>query len=410
MAKSCIIIGGSHAGGQAGISLRQSGYDGDIVMVGDEPHLPYHRPPLSKDFLSGGKTLSDILIRGEDTYERANIQRVLDQTVTHIDPSAKTVTLESGFSRAYDTLILATGARARPLPIPGADLPGVYYLRSAADVLHIQAHGQNGQRAVIIGGGYIGLETAASLTKLGVKVTVLEMADRILQRVTAPVMSDFYRRVHTEEGVDIRESASAANIVKDGDELCVSTNDGNDYPCDFVIVGIGVIPNTQLAESAGLAVGNGIEVDEFCQTSQDGIYAIGDVTWHHNPLYGTDLRLESVPNATEQAKIAAQHICGKEKAYSELPWFWSDQFDLKLQIAGLSAGFDDIVMRGDPNDGRSFAAFYFKGKRLLAVDAINRPQEFMVGRRIIPAALSGEKVIDKTALADESVALKTFLK
>jgi len=404
--KTSIIIGASHAGGQAAISLRQSGWEGDIILVGEESYAPYHRPPLSKDFLSGGKDIGDILIRPLETYETAVILCVRGKCVDTIHPKDRLVFLDGGDTLQYDKLILATGARPRELPIPGADLPNVFYLRSADDVLKIKAEVQAGKKAVIIGGGYIGLETAASLTKQGMKTTVLEMEDRILQRVTAPVMSDFYKRIHTEEGVNIVENCAATEIQED---LKVITTNG-EFNADMVIVGIGVIPNIELAQDCGLEVGNGIVIDENCRTSDPHIYAIGDVTWHHNPIYDTHLRLESVPNATDQAKTAALAICDNPKPYNALPWFWSDQFDLKLQIAGLSGGYDDIVLRGNPDEGRSFAAFYFKGDKLLAVDAVNRPQEYMVGKRLIPLSLAGNKSIDKKALADEAVPLKTFLK
>ena len=402
MTKTCIIIGASHAGGQAAISLRQAGWDGDIVLIGEENYLPYHRPPLSKDFLSGGKTMDEILIRPEETYEMAKVDCLFGQEVKVIDREDKLVVVGENHPLQYDKLIIATGARPRKLPILGAGQEGVFYLRSADDVLAIKAQVEAGKRAVIIGGGYIGLETAASLTKHGMKVTVLEMEDRVLQRVTAPVMSGFYKRIHEVEGVTIVEKCAATEIT---DGLTVITS-GGEFEADMVIVGIGVIPNMELADECGLETGNGIVVNQFCQTFDPDIYAIGDVAWHRNETYNTDLRLESVPNATDMAKTAAGHLCGKEKPYNALPWFWSDQFDLKLQIAGLSGGYDEVVLRGDPNEGRSFAAFYFKGEKLLAVDAVNRPQEYMLGKRLIPQG----KIIDKKALADEAVALKTFLK
>ena len=406
MSKTCVIIGASHAGGQAAISLRQSGWDDGIILVGEESYTPYHRPPLSKDFLSGGKDIDDILIRPAETYETADIICVRNMKAHSIHKGDRLIFLEGGETLQYDKLILATGARPKTLPIPGAGLPGVFYLRSADDVLKIKAEVSADKKAVIIGGGYIGLETAASLTKQGMKVTVLEMEDRILQRVTAPVMSNFYKHIHTKEGVNIVENCAATEIQNKNDGgLKVVTSNGEFY-ADMVIVGIGVIPNIELAQECGLEVGNGIVVDENCRTSDPHIYAIGDVTWHHNPIYDTHLRLESVPNATDQAKTAAATICGTPKPYNALPWFWSDQFDLKLQIAGLSGGYDDIVLRGNPDEGCSFAAFYFKGDKLLAVDAVNRPQEYMVGKRLIPL----NKIIDKKALADEMVPLKTFLK
>jgi len=401
--KTCIIIGASHSAAQCCVSLRQGGWEGEIIAIGDEKALPYHRPPLSKDFLSGDKTLDDILIRPESTYENADITLKLGTRVTAINGKAKTVKTDKGESLSYDKLVLTMGARIRRLPVPGEDLPNVFYLRDTDDVLAIKDQVASGKSAVIIGGGYIGLETAASLTKQGVQVTVLEAMDRILQRVTAPELSGFYRRVHTEEGVNILEGVMATSIEKTDDGLCVKTKDGDGFEADMVIIGIGVIPNSELAEAAGLTVGNGIEVNEFCQTSDPDIYAAGDVTWHYNPIYDRHVRLESVPNATEQAKVAALHINGKPKPYNSLPWFWSDQFDLKLQIAGLSEGYDDIVIRGDIEDSRSFAAFYFKGDQLLAVDAVNAPREFMFTRM---ALTKGQK-LDKTVIRDPESDLKS---
>ncbi len=409
MSKTCIIVGASHAGSQAAISLRQSGWSGAIVLIGAEAVPPYHRPPLSKDFLKGGKEIDEILLRPVSTYESADIDLIPGERVARLDRGDRLIFLKSGATLQYDKLILATGAYPRELPIPGGDIPGVMYLRTAADVLAIKDKVRPGGRAVIIGGGYIGLETAASLRAQDMDVTVLEMEDRILQRVTAPVMSDFYRRIHTEEGVRILESCAATHILGGKTGMTIVTNTEETLDADLLIVGIGVIPDTAIAKQAGLEVGNGIVVNEFCQTSDPDIYAIGDVAWHHNPLYDIDLRLESVPNATDQAKTAAAHICGRGKPYAALPWFWSDQYDLKLQIAGLSSGYDAIVLRGTPDKGRSFAAFYFRGETLIAVDAVNRPQEYMIGKRLIPLALKG-KTIDKTALADEDIPLKDLLK
>ena len=402
--KTCIIIGASHAGAQLAISLRQGGWEDDIILIGEEPDLPYHRPPLSKDYLSGDKALDDILIRPASVYENANVDLRLNTRISTIDKDEKSITLDNGETLAYDKLVLATGARVRRLVIPGIESDGVYYLRNSQDVRSIKAAIVPGKRAVIIGGGYIGLETAASLRKLGMEVTVIEAMDRILQRVTAPVMSDFYRRVHMEEGVNIVENALVSEIT-DEDGMQVVTKDGQKFPADMVIVGIGVIPNIELALDAGLETGNGIVVNEFAQTDDPDIYACGDVTWHYNPIYDTHLRLESVPNATEQAKVIANHINEKPKAYNSLPWFWSDQFDLKLQIAGLSQGYDDIIIRGDANAGRSFAAFYFKGDRLLAVDAVNSPREFMFTKMVLT---KGQR-INKTGLDNPNVELKSLI-
>ncbi|MGB0906912.1 MAG: NAD(P)/FAD-dependent oxidoreductase [Maricaulaceae bacterium] len=405
MTQHCIIVGASHAAAQACISLRQGGWDGDITVIGDEAHLPYHRPPLSKDFLSGGKSLDEILIRPEAAYATAKVTMKLGTRVENIDRAAKTVTTDKDETLSYDKLILATGARIRRLPVPGEDLDNVFYLRDTDDVLAIKAEVAAGKSAVIIGGGYIGLETAASLKKQGMDITVLEAMPRILQRVTAPELSTFYKRVHSEEGVKILEGVMASAIEKTDDGLCVKTKCEQSFDADIVIIGIGVIPNTELAQAAELEVGNGIVVNEFCQTNDDDIYAAGDVTWHLNPIYDRHIRLESVPNATEQAKTIAAHINGAPKPYNSLPWFWSDQFDLKLQIAGLSEGYDDIVLRGDITAGRSFAAFYFKGDKLLAVDAVNSPREFMMTKM----TLTKGATLDKAIIADPEGNLKTAL-
>lgn len=402
MTENCVIIGASHAAGQLVVSLRQAGWAGDITLIGDEAHLPYHHPPLSKDYLSGEKAAGDLLIRPEAAYETANVNLKLGTRIEKIDRSAKTVTSTAGEVIAYDKLVLATGARVRKLPIEGADLPGVYYLRDMADVTAIKDKVAAGKRAVIIGGGYIGLETAASLKKLGLNVTILEAMPRILQRVTAPELSEFYKRVHREEGVEIFEDTIADEISQTDDGLMVSDKSGRGFAADFIIIGIGVIPNMELAAEAELDCGNGIIVNEFCQTSDPDIYAAGDVTWHYNIKYDRHIRLESVPNATEQAKTAAAHICSKGKAYDSLPWFWSDQFDLKLQIAGLSTDYDHVVIRGDRIDSRSFAAFYFKGDQFLAVDAVNAPRDFAMSRMILTKGQS----LDRQKVADESLALK----
>jgi 3-phenylpropionate/trans-cinnamate dioxygenase ferredoxin reductase subunit len=402
MANNCVIVGASHAAAQLVVSLRQSGWAGGITLIGDEPHVPYHHPPLSKGYLSGDKTTEDLLIRPQEAYEAASVTLKLGTRVTKIHRDEKTICTDKGETIGYDKLVLTTGARVRKLPIEGGDLPNVFYLRNISDVTAIKEAVKDGRQAVIIGGGYIGLETAASLKKLGIGVTVLEAMPRILQRVTAPELSKFYKRVHTEEGVDIHESVIATAIVKTGEHLTVVDKNDKKYKADFVIIGIGVIPNTELADQANLEVENGIAVNEFCQTNDPDIYAAGDVTWHYNIKYNRHLRLESVPNATEQAKAVAAHLCGKGKPYDSLPWFWSDQYDLKLQIAGLSEGYDDIVIRGNHKDGRSFAAFYFKGDKLLAVDAVNAPREFAMARMV----LTRGRTLDKLKVDDTNLPIK----
>jgi len=382
MTERTIIVGASHCGAQLCVSLRQGGWAGEITLIGEETAPPYHRPPLSKDFLLGQKHLSDILIRPEQVGEILS----------------------------YTKLVLATGARVRKLPIPGADLPSVFYLRDQLDVEAIKQKAMTAKTALIIGGGYIGLETAASLRKLGLDVTVLEAMPRILQRVTSPELSDFFKRVHKEEGTTILENVAASSLQTTHPQtaasgLSVTTQCGQTLTADFVVIGIGVIPNTDLAEAAGLSVGNGIEINEFCQTDDPDIYAAGDVAWHYNPIFGRHLRLESVPNTTDQAKIAAQHINGNPIAQNSVPWFWSDQYDVKLQIAGLSDGYTDIVIRGDHLTSRKFSIFYFKNSALLAVDAVNDPQSFMMGKM----ALTKNKTVDKTLLANPEQSLKATL-
>ena len=406
MTNKAIIIGASHTASQLCVSLRQGGWTGDIVVIGDENVPPYHRPPLSKDFLLGNRSLDDILIRPAQSYEDANIELRLGQRVTTINRAAKTVTLKNGDSLSYTKLVIATGARIRKLPISGAELPNVFYLRDSVDVEAIKSRTASAKNAVVIGGGYIGLETAASLRKLGLNVTVLEAMPRILQRVTSPELSSFFWRLHTEEGTKILEDVMASEITQSGETLQVHTKCGQEFPADFVVIGIGVIPNMELAVEAELNVSNGVEVNEFCQTNDPDIYAAGDVSWHYNPIYERHMRLESVPNTTEQAKVAAAHINGKETPHQALPWFWSDQYDVKLQIAGLIEGYTDIVARGDVDTSREFALYYFKDDALLAVDAVNAAQSFMIGKM----ALTKGKTLDKAIVADVSAPLKSALK
>lgn len=402
MSEHCIIIGASHAAAQLVSSLRQEGWEGKISLIGDEPNLPYHRPPLSKAFFVGEKSEDELLIRAADFYEKNKVDLLLGSRVTKIDRDAKKITLEDGAEIPYTKLALTTGARVRKIPFTGSELAGVFYMRDLNDVKQTHKFTAPGKSAVIIGGGYIGLETAASLRKIGMKVTVIEAMSRVLQRVTAPEVSAFYTRVHTEEGVDIRTEAGVDAIVGEKHVEGVRLADGTTVPADLVIIGVGVIPNIELAEAAGITIDNGIAVNEFATTNDPDIVAAGDCTNHYNPIYDRKLRLESVQNATDQAKIAAKSICGKPEAYNALPWFWSDQYDLKLQIAGLSQGFDQVIIRGDSEQGRSFAAFYFSEGRFIAVDAINRPKEFMMSKR----ALTSGQIADPLKLADESIEIK----
>jgi 3-phenylpropionate/trans-cinnamate dioxygenase ferredoxin reductase subunit len=400
-----VVIGASHAAVQLMISLRQHGWEGSITVVSDEDHQPYQRPPLSKAYLAGTVNTEQMALRAPAAYEKLGVRFMLSTRVTGLDAESKTLHLDNGETLSFDKLALCTGARARPLPIPGTDLSAVHYLRTLDDVKGIQASASTAKTAVIIGGGYIGLETAASLSKLGVKVTVLETESRLLKRVASPQVSEFYQRLHTEEGIDIRLNTQAAELTGDGTVARVICADGSAIDADMAIIGIGVIANTELAAEAGLAIDNGILVNEFAQTSHPDIVAAGDCTNHPNPLLNRNIRLESVPNASEQAKAAAASICGIEKAYSELPWFWSDQFDVKLQIVGMNQGYTDVVVRGDNQEGRSFSVFYLHETTILAADCINRPKDFMLAKKLI---LQGAKS-DPATLSNESIELMTFI-
>lgn len=404
MTKRCIIIGASHAAAQLAASLRSEGWDGDILMIGDEPHLPYHRPPLSKTFLTDDKNAASLAIRPAAFYEK-NAIRCQSGHVTAIDRTQKRLTLSDGRGLSYDRLALCLGSRVRKAALPGSELEGTYYLREIADVEGIKKHVGLGKRAVIVGGGYIGLEMAATLKKLGMEVVVLEMAGRILQRVTAPELSEFYTRVHREEGVSIHTGMSVTGISGGGHVEKVVCADGSEFPADLVVIGVGILPNVELAEKAGLTTDNGIVVDAYCRTDDADIVAAGDCTNHFNPIYDRRIRLESVPNASEQGKVAAASICGAYKEHRSLPWFWSDQYDIKLQIAGLSQGYDQVVIRGETHAARSFAAFYLKDSRLIAADCVNRPQEFMLSKQIIQA----QRDISAEQLADESMTVKQLM-
>lgn len=403
--KVCVVIGASHAGCHLAESVRKNGWEGQIILIGDEPYFPYNRPPLSKGFLAGQKEIKNILIKPETFYQKLDIEPRFNTQVERIDRVQKQVILKGGKALNYDKLGLATGARPRTLPIPGAELSGVCYLRTADDVLGMKYFVGAGKRAVILGGGYIGLETAAALRKLNMEVTVLEMMPRILQRVTSHVMSEFYDRIHREEGVNIHANVKVTSIQGSEWANAVRCEDGAEYPADLVIIGAGVLPNSELAAESGLSVENGIVVDKHAVTSDPDIVAAGDCAWHFNSLYERWLRLESVQNAHDQAKVAGASICGLHKEYAELPWFWSEQFDLKLQIVGLSQGFDDVVIRGATEEGRSFAAFYFKGSTLLAVDAVNMPMAFMMGKQLIQKGVA----VDKDKIADINCDLKLLL-
>ena len=405
MSENFIIAGASHAAAMLAPTLRQQGWQGRIIVVGAEASIPYHRPPLSKDYLAGEKTLDEILIRPAKVYEKSEVEFILDTSVEAIDRDNRTVRLSNNETLSYDKLALTVGSKVRKVNLPGVNLDGVFYLRDLKDVERITPYINPGANAVIVGGGYIGLETAAVLNKKGMNVTVLEMMERVLQRVTAPVVSEFYTRIHEEEGVSIRCGVGVTGFKGAGKVAKVQCNDGSEFAADLVIIGVGILPNTELAEAAGLKIDNGIVVNSQAQTTDPDIYAAGDCTCHHNPIYDRWVRLESVQNATDQSRVAAGAACGKEVSYNAVPWFWSEQYDLMLQIAGLSQGYDKIITRGDPDNSRSFAAFYLKSGKVIAVDAINKPQEFMFSKKLIPL----QKTVDKTRLADADTPIKELL-
>ena len=405
MSETFVIVGASHAAAMLAPSLRQQGWQGRIIVVGAEASIPYHRPPLSKDYLAGAKSLEEILIRPAKVYEKSEVEFILDTRVESINRDNKTVRLSNNETLSYDKLALTVGSKVRKVNLPGVDLDGVFYLRDLKDVDRISAHISPGANAVIVGGGYIGLETAAVLNRKGMNVTVLEMMERVLQRVTAPVLSEFYTRIHEEEGVSIRCGIGVTGFKGNGRVSKVLCSDGSEFAADLVIIGVGILPNTALAEEAGLQVDNGIVVNARAQTSDPDIFAAGDCTFHHNPIYDRWIRLESVQNATDQSRVIAGAACGKEMSYNAVPWFWSEQYDLMLQIAGLSQGYDEIITRGDPENRRSFAAFYLKSGRVIAVDAINKPQEFMVTKKLI----TRQQEIDKVKLADADAPVRELL-
>ncbi len=401
---SVVIIGASHAAAETVASLRKFGWQGRITLIGDEPILPYQRPPLSKGYYKGDVEAEKLLIRPESFYQKNEVTLMLGRRVNSINRNEKTINLDGDEQLGYTHLILATGTRARKLPIEGADLPNINYLRTKQDVDVIKSQLKPGSKLLIVGAGYIGLEVAASAVKQGAEVIVFEAMDRVLARVTSPQISEFYQRIHKQEGVDIRLNASLTKFEKTASGLHAVTSEGAVIPFDSAIVGIGVIPNTELADEAGLSCDNGIVVNEFTQTNDANIHAIGDCSNHHNFLYNRRIRLESVPNAVEQAKVAAATICGKEMIYDQLPWFWSDQYDVKLQTAGLLQEHDQVVTRGDASS-RKFAAFYLKKGKLIAVDALNSPAEFMLSKKLIQAKASP----DPMKLSDPEVSLKELL-
>ena len=396
-----VIIGCGQAGGQAAASLRQEKYEGPITMIGSEPYIPYQRPPLSKQYLSGDQEKEKLSLRQESFYSGKEIELILGSEALSIDSSSKEVKLATGDSLPYDKLLIASGGRPRKLAIEGHALDGIHYLRTIDDVDAIRTQMEKKQHMVIVGGGYIGLEVASVAVKKGLSVSVLEMEERILERVTTEEMSSFYNQLHSDQGVEIHTSTQVTAFKGDHQIECVICGE-KEIKADIVVVGIGILPNVEIAETAHLDIDNGILVDEHCRTSDKFIFAAGDCTNHPNPLLGRRLRLESVPNAMEQGRVAASNMLGGEKIYSAMPWFWSDQYEHKLQMVGFSKESEQSVIRGDIAS-KCFTIFYLKDNLIVAADAVNNPKEFMASKQLVG------KEIPVDSLANANIELKTLI-
>ena len=396
-----VIIGAGQAGGQAAYSLRLGGFAGEITLVGDEPAPPYQRPPLSKAYLKGELEAERLFLKPVDYYAEHDVDLITGDAASAIRLGDHEVTLAGGRTLAWDRLVIATGARPRKLALSGADLQGVSELRTLADVDRIRTAAVAGARLVVVGAGYIGLEAAAVGAQLGMKVTVLEALPQVLSRVAGPEIGAFYTRIHREAGTDVRLGVRIEGFEGIGSVTGVRLAGGEIVPADFVLVGVGVLPNLELAREAGLVCGNGIVVDAAMRTSHPDVFAVGDVAWRPLVHYGREGRLESVHNAIEGGKLAAAAIMGLPPPPIEVPWFWSDQFDLKLQTVGLWTGADETVVRGDPGT-RAFAVFYLKEGRVIAVDAVNSPPEFVVGKKLVAAKAK----VAPGELVDKSISMK----
>jgi len=400
----CLVIGGGHAGAQSAILLRQQKFTGTVGLIGAEPDLPYERPPLSKDYLAGEKAFERLLLRPAAFWNEHEIELILGERVKAIDPIAHSVQTASGTEYSYGKLIWAGGGVARQLSCPGATAEGLFTVRTRADVDAMMAMLPDAQRFTIVGGGYIGLEAAAVLNKLGKQVTLIEALDRVLARVAGPALSTFFQGEHGAHGVDIRLSAAVEAIEVDAQNRATGVRlaDGTIVPSDAVIVGIGIIPETGPLILAGASGGNGVDVDEFGQTSLPDIYAVGDCAAHESRFAaGRRIRLESVQNANDQARAAVQHILGNPAPYDAVPWFWSNQYDLRLQTVGLSLTHDECLVRGDPAT-RSFSLIYLRQGQVVALDCVNRTKDYVQGRALV---LDGSRP-DREQLANIEIPLK----
>ncbi|WP_246202876.1 NAD(P)/FAD-dependent oxidoreductase [Sphingomonas lacunae] len=400
-----IIVGAGHGGANTAIQLRQKEFAGSIAIIGDEPELPYERPPLSKEYFAGEKEFARIQIRPEQFWVDKQVTMILNTRITSVDPAGHAITAADGRNFSYGKLVWATGGAPRMLPIPGGDLPGVQGVRTRADADTMKAAAETAQQVVVIGGGYIGLEAAAVLSKAGKKVILLEALDRVLARVAGEQLSRFFEADHRAHGVDIRLGVSVAAIEGNERVTGVRLADDSVIPADLVIVGIGIVPAVAPLIDAGAQGGNGVNVDEYCRTSLADVYAVGDCAAHANGFAdGATIRLESVQNANDQGSTVAKHIVGLEEPYKALPWFWSNQYDLKLQTAGLSTGHDAAILRGDPAT-RSFSVVYTKAGRVIAIDCVNATKDYVQGRNLVTAGV----IASAADLANAELPLKDLI-
>ena len=398
--KHIVIVGAGQAAAQCAENLRRKGYDGTVTLIGREAHLPYQRPPLSKKYLAGELGLDRMLVRHQSFFDDQNIQVLLGREAICIDRTAQVVRLDDQSTLPYSELVLATGAAVRRLSLPGSDGAGVHYLRDLTDADRLRAAVVPGQHAVIVGGGYIGLEVAATLRQQGMAVTVLEMADRVMNRTVAEPVSRYYEAEHRSHGVDIRLGAQLQRFECNAEgHVRFAITDQGPVPADLVVIGVGVTPNDTLAREAGLACDNGILTDEYCRTEDPNIWAIGDCSNHPSQHYNMRVRLESVDNAFEQAQTVAANLTGAPQVHNKVPWFWSDQYHHKLLIVGLSQGHDQMILRGDPA-AHSFSCCYLKAGELIAIDTVNMPKDQMAARKLIAAHArpDPEKLRDITIL------------
>ena len=405
MVKHFVIVGGGQAAAQTIQTLRQNKFDGRITLVGDEIYPPYQRPPLSKKYMAGELQRDRLFLRPLTFYERSNVDLELGTRAVELDPINSQVRLDNDRILKFDGLMLATGSRVRRLELPGSGLDGIHYVRTLADVDAIIPRLKTAKRLVIIGAGYIGLEVAAVSVSAGLEVTILEATERAMARTVSSEISKFYSDYHVRAGVNLKCSTIINRFEGNGHVRAVETTDGQKFTCDLVIIGIGIEPEIELAEAAGLPCNDGIIVDEFACTASQNIFAAGDCANHPSQLLNKRIRLESVQNAIDQAKTAAKTFLGEKTPYSAVPWFWSDQYDLKLQIAGLSEGYDQVLVRGDPKHA-PFAVFYTRSGRIVTVEAVNLPQAFMIGKQLIATGTP----VENNKLVDIDFDLKALIK